>query len=602
MHELIVEKYANSTYRYQPTIQTYRWLVPGYPLICGGSIIDAADWEHIRKDFGAEFCINVQNERSDVGNVPTDRLCEVPTDDAHAPPIPHENLAKVLEYALSKPNDAKLYVHCQMGGSRTPAFAYLILRGKYGLSAEQALAKVNEGFIERERDHHGDAAVAFGAGPDDARRQGHWRYINSIESYLATRGPKGPSQEPNPGANGPAGPPPNSGQRIAVLYPTVAMGRPVNVETIETDARGLTGSENTALQYAIGLAALGHAVTMFCNVTLAGSYKGVAFRPDAEWNPGVAEKFDACVSFMNAAPLMGVSPKVFRIFNMQCGDFGGQPAGWEEHTDILCSLSHTHAKFMKPTTALPSDKWRVMYNGVDTDAFKPGTKIPGRCIWASSHDRGLHHVLEIWPQVRAEVPHAELHIFYDLQGLERFAKMGPTDVPFLAELQRRSIYELEMMRRLVGHGVFLGGSISRERMQREMAQAEVLAYPCDAVRFTETFGCTVVEAMASGCVPVLCFADAFSELWESRGCPGVAWPYDERKDEYTAKLINALRHPHQWATALREKAHDFACGPLVKNLEKCIKTRGAEGLETPVFTEETPPEYVRYVPYHERAA
>jgi hypothetical protein len=381
------------------------------------------------------------------------------------------------------------------------------------------------------------------------------------------------------------------------------MARATNPESLYTDARGLTGSESTAVEYAKGLAAAGHDVTFFANVATEQAHGNLLFRNDANWDPAQAEQWDAIVAFMNAAPLMGItSTKPFCVFNMQCGDFGGQPVGWEDKVDLLCALSHTHAKEMKPTTALPAEKWRVMSNGVDTEAFKPGTKIPGRCIWASSHDRGLHHILEIWPNVRAAVPHAELHVFYDIQGLERFAKMGPTDVPFLQELQRRSIYEIEMMLRLRGHGVFLRNSVSREQMQREMAQAEVLAYPCDPVRFTETFGCTVLEAMSAGCVPVLCFADAFPELWQSRGCPGVEWPYEGHADEYEAKLVNALRHPQQWAPGLREKAQDFAWPGLVKKLERCIETRGAEGLERPEFSGEQVPEYVLYRPYHERAA
>lgn len=388
--------------------------------------------------------------------------------------------------------------------------------------------------------------------------------------------------------------------KIAIIYATKAMGRPLDVSAIETSSRGLTGSENTAIGYATSLALLGHEVTMFCNVASDQAYKGVAFKHDSHWEPSQADGYDAVVAFMQADPLFQVPAKVLRIFNMQCGDFGGQPAGWEEHVDLLCSLSHTHAREMKPTTALPAGKWRVMYNGVDLEAFKPTTKIPGRCVWASSHDRGLHHVLEIWPKVRAEFPHAELHVFYDPQGIERFAKMGQTDVPFLLELQRRSIYELEMMVRLKDHGVFFRGSVSREQMRDEMAKAEVLAYPSDPVRFTETFGVTVLEAMAAECVPVLCYADSFPELWESRGCPGVAWPYE--RDAYLAKLLEVLRAPEKHTAELRQRAADFAWAPLAKNLERCIETRGAEGLERAQFMDDAPVDYVKYVPYHERAA
>ena len=178
---MIAEKYVNSTYHYQPTIQTYRWWVPGYPLLGGGSIVDSDDWEHIKRDFGCEFCINVQDERSDVGTVPDAELCEAQVSDAHAPPFPHAALEKVLGFACSKPAETKLYVHCQMGGSRTPGFLYLLLRGTYGLGKEEALAKINEGFIVRERDHRGDAAQPYG------HADGHWRYMNSVDDFLAKR-------------------------------------------------------------------------------------------------------------------------------------------------------------------------------------------------------------------------------------------------------------------------------------------------------------------------------------------------------------------------------------------------------------------------------
>jgi glycosyltransferase involved in cell wall biosynthesis len=389
--------------------------------------------------------------------------------------------------------------------------------------------------------------------------------------------------------------------KIAVIYPTLAMPRQIDVENLATDPRGLTGSENTALQYALVLARLGHEVVMYTNVTTDKiELNGVVFRHDQAWEPSHASFFDGIVCFMNATPLMGTTGEAFRIFNMQCGDFGGQPIGWEQYVDALGVLSHIHAREMKPTTALPADKWRVMYNGVDMGAFMPGVKVPGRCIWASSHDRGLHHVLEIWPHVRAEFPHAELHVFYDPQGLERFAKMGPTDVPFLNELKRRSIYELEMMVRLKYHGVFFRGSVSREQMRLEMARAEVLAYPCDPVRFTETCGVTVLEAMAAECVPVLCYADSFPELWETRGCPGVPWPYE--RDAYLAKLIEVMRGPEKYAASIRGRAADFEWATLGKKLELAIASRGVHGLERAEFTSETPVDYVKYQPFMERAA
>lgn len=184
MSEVVAEFYENRLYHYQPTIRVSRWWVPGYPLMVGGSLLDSADWEHLARDFEIEYCLNVETEHDDAGKVPAGHLCQARVSDEHCPPIPYEALATALDFAQSKPLSAKIYVHCQMGGSRSPAFAYLILRGKYGLDPAPALAKLNEGFIVRQRASQGEAAQPYG------HHSGHWTYMNSIEGFLAARGIK----------------------------------------------------------------------------------------------------------------------------------------------------------------------------------------------------------------------------------------------------------------------------------------------------------------------------------------------------------------------------------------------------------------------------
>ena len=51
-----------------------------------------------------------------------------------------------------------------------------------------------------------------------------------------------------------------------------------------------------------------------------------------------------------------------------------------------------------------------------------------RVIYTSSYDRGLEHLLKMWPDVKKSVPDAELHIFYGWQLFDRFYQNNPSSM------------------------------------------------------------------------------------------------------------------------------------------------------------------------------
>jgi glycosyltransferase involved in cell wall biosynthesis len=120
-----------------------------------------------------------------------------------------------------------------------------------------------------------------------------------------------------------------------------------------------------------------------------------------------------------------------------------------------------------------------------------------------------------------------------------------------------------------------------------MATAQALVYPCDPVRFTETFGVTVLEACASGAVPILCTADAFSELWgHSSVC--VPPPYTEHKEEFIENVIQVLSDSlfyERLQTTCVQYAKKFEWSTIAKQLESTLITRGEEGLPKVKWTE-----------------
>jgi glycosyltransferase involved in cell wall biosynthesis len=368
--------------------------------------------------------------------------------------------------------------------------------------------------------------------------------------------------------------------RVAFFYPERTIGRPIDPAEIWTSPRGLTGSEVACVMYALELSRMGHGVTFFSRLTRGGNIEDVVCCHYGEWESMYKEQhWDALCSWMVPDPLEVANPAQFRLYNQQVSDFNMVHAGWESKVDFVAPLSHSHANHMLPMCSLPKEKWRVMYNGVDTKLFHPKEKVPGKVVWASSHDRGLHWLLELWPKVRAEVPNAELHIFYDFNGVETFSKMENATGEY-AELGQRSRYTVEAIRRLAPHGVRAHKSVSRERIRDEMATAQVLAYPCDPVRYTETFGVTVLEACASGAIPVICTADAFGELW-SEASLFVPPPFKDNKGRFVEKLVFALKDDIGRATRTNvcvDHAEKFNWRPLAKGLSTFLESRGEEGL------------------------
>jgi glycosyltransferase involved in cell wall biosynthesis len=368
--------------------------------------------------------------------------------------------------------------------------------------------------------------------------------------------------------------------RLAFFYPSSWMREPIDVKNIWTSPRGLTGSEIACTVYAIELSKLGHEVYIFTSI--AENASNVAeFRLYQEWFDKYRHQhWDALCSWMIPEPLKVANPSQFRFFNQQCADLDLCEPGWEAYVDMFAPLSHSHAKNMAGMTSFPKDRWRVLNNGVYTQDFKPSQKTPGKMIWASSHDRGLHWLLEAFPKIKRKVSHANLHIFYNFDGLNKFAQMEAPSTGELAELVYRSKYIKEALRRLEGNGVYAHGSVSRDRIRQEMATAQALAYPCDPVRFTETFGVTVLEACASGAVPVLCTADAFEELWSHPSVP-VPSPYCEHKEEFIKNVSRVLSDHLFYERVQRtsiEYAKNFEWSTIAKQLELTLTTRGKEGL------------------------
>jgi glycosyltransferase involved in cell wall biosynthesis len=374
--------------------------------------------------------------------------------------------------------------------------------------------------------------------------------------------------------------------RLAFLFDPRAVRNPVDPANIWTSNRGLTGSEIAFFKFATGLADMGHDVSIYTKFSNDGQIgKARCFGYEAWINGACTQNWDAAIANTIADPLSYANPQAFRFLNHQCNGFSTSTIGWESYVDMLAPLSSTHAVRLLPDTNFPKSKWKILHNGVDPKKFHPEPKEPGKIIWASSLDRGLHWLLELFPHIKREVPEANLHIFYDFHSIEYMAGLyAPGGHPNFNdhhfELGARSRYILYAIKQLEGKGVFAHRSVSRERIEQEMRTSVALLYPLDPVYFTETFGVVVLEACASGTVPVLCKDDAFGELWGSVS-EGVPHPFKEFKQEFLKRSIHVLKdeeYRNKLASQCVDYAQQFNWNKLCSVLEICLSTRGDSGL------------------------
>ncbi len=332
-----------------------------------------------------------------------------------------------------------------------------------------------------------------------------------------------------------------------MIFPTSACPRKIDQSRIYSDQRGLTGSEVAWWECSQRLNALGFEVTMFGNF----EYRLSGTIPDSEWPDYADDGWDAVVSYVHPEPLR-IAKSKRRCYVQQCNDFNACPNDWTSFTDYLIAPGRDLLRHLLSQTDFPDARSRVFHNGHAHAPMPEVKRVPGRLLWASSHDRGLNWALQVYqllrqtfgdPEQREVWPQLDLsfHVAYNQDGMDHMAQIPENALPISArELGKRSRYCKEMLKQLEPAGVRSIGSISREQMAVEMAEAEILLYPCDPVSWTEGFSNTTCEAMAMGCLPVLCFSDAFPSLWGG-AVPGVtpvdAYAYDGSRHPFARFLM-----------------------------------------------------------------
>ena len=174
------------------------------------------------------------------------------------------------------------------------------------------------------------------------------------------------------------------------------------------------------------------------------------------------------------------------------------------HTNVTLVFKNPYHRMMNPeetSLELPdSDKVLediIVPNGIIKNIFNKNYDVkrnPYRFCYTSNYVNGIEPLLKFcWPKIIEAIPDAELHIYY---GLEE-AKITGDGLELLKEL-------------FIQDGIYEHGRVKYEEIAKEMQQSSFLLYYTSSP--TESDCVSVMEALTSGCIPIIWDQNIFSKF------------------------------------------------------------------------------------------
>lgn len=304
---------------------------------------------------------------------------------------------------------------------------------------------------------------------------------------------------------------------------------PFSPDVLRAD-RQIGGAETSLVHISRGLAAQGHNVTVFHQVAEPGGYDGVRWRLSAEYNP--RDCYDALILWDDSEPCRAQPCAHAVIMSCRCNT---QPHLQPDYQiDWAVMLSEWHRKTLcQQHPNLTLEKSSVIGNGVDLKRYREDIEaVPRRIIYCASPDRGLHHLLRVWPRVRERIPDAELHLYYSFGGFERVKW----------QMNEYAATWWYVKTHIEQPGVYNHGAVGKRVLAREQMKASLMVYPSDLFVDGETFANSVLECMAAG---VPCLISDATCLPEVHGEAAAILPRPIDDDQWVDSIVKLLTDEEQ---------------------------------------------------------
>ena len=259
---------------------------------------------------------------------------------------------------------------------------------------------------------------------------------------------------------------------------------------------GIGGSEEAVINIAPLLAKLGWQVEVYNNCLEEMNVDGVVWKPF--WTYDRTQK---CAVFLvwrdnrNVLQAPEGSKVCIWLHDRQ------KTERWSDELvkriDKFFFLSEYHRTDLPE---VPKEKVFITSNGINPAHFAvKEPRDPLRCVYASSPDRGLDVMLQLWPQIRKEVPDAQLHVYYGFT---------PTYTELHAKHPGMLKFRDDILRDLKQPGVVYHGRVGHQELATDMLRSALWLYP---TYFTEISCITAMKAQAAGMIPVTTSLAALQE-------------------------------------------------------------------------------------------
>lgn len=291
---------------------------------------------------------------------------------------------------------------------------------------------------------------------------------------------------------------------------------------------GIGGSEEAVIYVSRELTKIGYNVTVYNNCgDLRGEYQGVKYCNWYEFNPN--DDYNILIAWRGNIFTKDIkaNKKIVWLHDVpQEGQFTPENTSL---VDRVIVLSEYHKSLLP--SCVPADKIFVSSNGIHMEDFHiVGERNPKRIIYTSSYDRGIEHLLKMWPDIRKEVPDAELHLFYGWNTYDKMIEQG----------YRPKEYKDHMVSLMSQEGIVEHGRVGHKQLVKEFGKSGIWAYPS---HFEEISCISAMKAQACGCVPVYVNYAALKEtVKDGIAVEGKAGDGDTN-EEYKKALINVLNKP-----------------------------------------------------------